>query len=205
MLSGGNFPLEVKDNFDGTWTTTKSIYWNSFISEDTDYRILTVNLIEQMLSIDPTQRPFGDKVLHHPFFWDSKRKFEFLNDVAMFIKANGAREPKFIDTINASGNKVFDKSWMAPLDPALQSDLKHRTYKFDSLTCLVRYIRNKKVHFGEEKEQEIKNLFKHSENNVINYFIERFPRLVFHIFDVTTKNNHLFNGDFIEKYLMFNM
>lgn len=46
---------------------------NLFFAED----IVAMNLIEQMLSVEPEKRPSAERVLKHPFFWSLEKQLQF--------------------------------------------------------------------------------------------------------------------------------
>lgn len=39
--------------------------------------IVARDLIEQMLSMQPSRRPLADSVLKHPFFWSQEKELQF--------------------------------------------------------------------------------------------------------------------------------
>lgn len=39
--------------------------------------IVAMNLIEQMLSMEPEKRPSAERVLKHPFFWSLEKQLQF--------------------------------------------------------------------------------------------------------------------------------
>ena len=146
-----------------------------------------------MLNDNPNERPIAEKIEYHGAFWDSKKKMEFLTDVAMFMKIkDNPNVSHFVAPLEANSSHVIAGNWITPLASALKRDLQNRTYQSGSVNSLLRYIRNKKTHFMHEKKQEIKDVFGPSEDDVIVYFIQLFPKLILHILDVVVQNNHLF-------------
>lgn len=39
--------------------------------------IVARDLIEQMLSVEPSRRPLAESVLKHPFFWSQEKELQF--------------------------------------------------------------------------------------------------------------------------------
>ena len=201
MLSGGSYPFDV--NIINTPCTKKlSKAYIEFIKVETDEKILALNLIEKMLNDDPNQRPTAAKIEHHPTFWDSKKKMDFLTDVYM-KNENDPNVPKFVAALETKKSQVIGGNWMTPLADALKEDLTNRTYQFDSLDSLLRYIRNKKTHFVDEKKQEVRDAFGTSQDEVIVYFTRLFPKLIMHVLNVVAQNIGMFETVFKDKYLKF--
>jgi serine/threonine protein kinase len=47
--------------------------------------IVAIDLIEQMLSMEPQRRPSAESVLKHPFFWSLEKQLQFFQ---VTIKSN---------------------------------------------------------------------------------------------------------------------
>lgn len=43
-----------------------------------------MNLIEQMLSVEPEKRPSAERVLKHPFFWSLEKQLQFFQVLTAF-------------------------------------------------------------------------------------------------------------------------
>ena len=68
--------------------------------------------------------------------------------------------------------------WPRQLDPCLVSELKKfRKYDPTLFTDLLRFIRNKKNHYRELSD-DIKQLLGETNESFMNYFLEKFPRLM---------------------------
>ena len=199
MLSRGFYPRDV-ELINENYTIKVSDAYKEFIKVDTDERILAVNLIEKMLDGVQMQRPSAAKIEHHPTFWDSKKKMDFLTDVYM-KNENDPNVPIFVAALQANKSQVIGDNWMTPLADALKEDLKKRTYESDSIESLLKYIRNKKTHFAHDKVK-VKKFFG-TQDDVIVYFLGKFPKLILHVLNVVVNNSFMFETSLKDEYLKF--
>lgn len=205
MLSGGFYPFDVNE-LNEHHTKTETAAYNDFINVNTDERILALNLIEKMLNDDQNQRPIVETIEYHPTFWDFQEKMKFLTDVVMLMRVkNDPNVPIFVAALEANKSQVFTGNWADRLDSVLQKDVRVKNLKYPSFESLIWYIRNKKTHFVEEKVKAIKDVFGCSEDDVIVYFIELFPRLIINVLDVVVENINIFNVDFKDQHLKYYM
>ncbi|XP_062617880.1 serine/threonine-protein kinase/endoribonuclease IRE1-like [Saccostrea cucullata] len=152
------------------------------------------NLIEKMISYDPTQRPTAKTVLQHPFFWSRERQLMFFQDVSDRIEKEAA-DSEVVQHLERGGLEVVKFDWRRHITEELQNDLrKFRTYKGQNVRDLLRAMRNKKHHYRELPE-EVKNSLGAIPDQFVYYFTTRFPKLLTHTYYamMCCKHERVFN------------
>uniref|UniRef100_A0A8C3TAR3 Uncharacterized protein n=1 Tax=Chelydra serpentina TaxID=8475 RepID=A0A8C3TAR3_CHESE len=126
----------------------------------------------------------GD-LIHHPFFWTRENRFEFLVDVGNHPDiekyTDGSQIVKALNCNKATTGKHFYQ-WTKKIDQDVlkNMNLKKRhshPYK-DTVTDLLRFIRNVGAHYGVKPQW-----FKEIIQNPSQYFVDRFPDLIFYIYE----------------------
>ncbi|TRY85507.1 hypothetical protein DNTS_016009 [Danionella cerebrum] len=141
--------------------------------------IVARNLIEQMLKMDPEQRPSAERVLKHPFFWSLEKQLHFFQDVSDRIEKEPLDGP-IVRQLERGGRAVVRSDWRDHITVPLQSDLrKFRSYKGGSLRDLLRAMRNKKHHY-RELPGEVQESLGRIPDEFVSYFTCRFPQLLLH-------------------------
>lgn len=178
VLSGGLHPFG--DNFrrqanilSGQYTLEKLNYLeNEYEARD---------LLKQMFSVNPKERPPASTILKHPFFWSKAKQLTFLQDVSDRIE----KEPITADIIKALQSNsiaVVRGDWKMHIGEALQEDLRRfRTYQGTQMRDLLRAMRNKKHHY-RELPQVLRDSLGTIPDEYVTYFTHRFPRLVMHTY-----------------------
>ncbi|XP_064478803.1 serine/threonine-protein kinase/endoribonuclease IRE1-like [Ornithodoros turicata] len=138
-------------------------------------------LIDQMLQVDPSERPSINSITKHPVFWSPRKQLEFFQDVSDRIE----KEPpdsSIVRSLERSGFEVVKGDWREQITEELQKDLrKFRTYKGNSVRDLLRALRNKKHHYRELPEAlqaELGTI----PDEFVGYFVTRFPLLLLHTY-----------------------
>jgi len=138
-------------------------------------------LISSMIAFDPNNRPSIDTVLHHPLFWSKSKKLQFIQDISDRIEKEGERSDVVI-LIETGKWDVIRGDWKRYLPVDIQTELnRHRTYSSNSLTALIRAIRNKRHHY-RELPTEVQEILGPVPDAFMSYFEEKFPRLIYHCY-----------------------
>ncbi|KAJ8317880.1 hypothetical protein KUTeg_002971 [Tegillarca granosa] len=146
----------------------------------TDYYVRR-DLIESMISTDPSDRPTAKEVLKHPFFWSRSRQLMFFQDVSDRIEKE-TEECEVVQRLETRGLEVVKFDWKKHITVELQNDLrKFRTYKGQNVRDLLRAMRNKKHHYRELPD-DVKNSLGSVPDQFVFYFTSRFPRLLIHTY-----------------------
>uniref|UniRef100_A0A4W4DU46 Serine/threonine-protein kinase/endoribonuclease IRE1 n=1 Tax=Electrophorus electricus TaxID=8005 RepID=A0A4W4DU46_ELEEL len=141
--------------------------------------IVAINLIEQMLSMDPEKRPSAERVLKHPFFWSLEKQLQFFQDVSDRIEKEPLDGP-IVRQLERGGRGVVKGDWREHITVPLQTDLrKFRSYKGGSVRDLLRAMRNKKHHY-RELPREVQETLGSIPDDFVFYFTSRFPHLLLH-------------------------
>ncbi|XP_053902680.1 serine/threonine-protein kinase/endoribonuclease IRE1 [Malaclemys terrapin pileata] len=143
--------------------------------------IVARDLIEQMINMDPQNRPSASCVLKHPFFWDLERQLQFFQDVSDRIEKESLDGP-IVKQLERGGREVVKMDWREHITVPLQTDLrKFRSYKGGSVRDLLRAMRNKKHHY-RELPLEVQETLGSIPDYFVCYFTSRFPRLLLHTY-----------------------
>ncbi|XP_062874793.1 serine/threonine-protein kinase/endoribonuclease IRE1-like isoform X2 [Trichomycterus rosablanca] len=141
--------------------------------------IVAMNLIEQMLNMDPENRPSAERVLKHPFFWSLEKQLQFFQDVSDRIEKEPLDGP-IVRRLERGGRAVVKGDWREHITVPLQTDLrKFRSYKGGSVRDLLRAMRNKKHHY-RELPVEVQETLGSIPDDFVFYFTSRFPQLLLH-------------------------
>ncbi|KAK7053035.1 bifunctional endoribonuclease/protein kinase ire1 [Paramarasmius palmivorus] len=140
------------------------------------------DLIQRMLSDEARDRPDTTTCLLHPFFWDSGRRLNFLQDASdrFEIMCRDPRDHHLITLEDGAGN-IVGNDWYARMDKVFIENLgKFRKYDGRSVQDLLRALRNKKHHYQDLPENVKRHLGAMPEG-YLAYFTRRYPRLFMHV------------------------
>lgn len=147
--------------------------------EEMNNNVIARDLIEQMISPDPEDRPSTACVLKHPFFWSPEKQLLFFQDVSDRIEKEPLDSP-IVVRLETAGRSVVRTNWRMHISVPLQTDLRRfRTYKGNSVRDLLRAMRNKKHHY-HELPREVQETLGELPEGFVSYFTCRFPRLLMH-------------------------
>ncbi|KAF1395499.1 hypothetical protein PFLUV_G00012140 [Perca fluviatilis] len=154
-------------------------YSLSHFMDDIHDDVIAQDLIEQMISGEPSARPSTACVLKHPFFWSPEKQLLFFQDVSDRIEKEPADSP-IVVKLETAGRAVVRTNWRMHISVPLQTDLRRfRTYKGNSVRDLLRAMRNKKHHY-HELPPEVQETLGELPEGFVGYFTSRFPRLLMH-------------------------
>jgi len=178
VLSGGLHPFgdsyrRQGNIIAGQYTLDKLTYIeNEFEARD---------LLKNILTIDPLQRPSSSTLLKHPFYWDKARELSFFQDVSDRIEKE-KESADILKSLQSNSIAVVRGDWKMHIGQLLQDDLrKFRSYQGTQVRDLLRAMRNKKHHYRELPE-ELREELGTIPNEFMSYFTRRFPRLVMHTY-----------------------
>ncbi|KAH7882970.1 hypothetical protein F5I97DRAFT_1900991 [Phlebopus sp. FC_14] len=146
------------------------------------------DLITKMLNPDACNRPETTSCLLHPFFWDSGRRLNFLQDASdrFEIMCRDPRDQNLV-LLETGAFDVVGADWHSRLDKVFIENLgKFRKYDGKSVQDLLRALRNKKNHYQDLPEHVKRHLGPMPEG-FLAYFTRRFPRLFIHVHDVISE------------------
>jgi serine/threonine-protein kinase/endoribonuclease IRE1 len=141
------------------------------------------DLIKSMISANPISRPNTTKILHHPLFWNSGKRLEFLLKVSDRFEIEKRDPPSLLlQKLEAHADRVHQGDWHRKMSAEFLENLgKYRKYNTEKLMDLLRAIRNKYHHFNDMSEslQREMNPLPHG---FYKYFNDKFPNLLMEVY-----------------------
>ncbi|KAI3653401.1 hypothetical protein MP228_001348 [Amoeboaphelidium protococcarum] len=162
------------------------------------------DLVQNMIRFHPDDRPSMDTVLMHPFFWPLSKRLQFLSDLSDRLDVEDKASSTMIADFNSLGQEVFSPSgWHNKVDRRLFANLgKYRKYDNDSLTDLLRAMRNKRNHFND-LPQELQAVMGPIPDGYYTYFNTRFPQLLMVAYNfVLSQTSSLMTEPLFQQYLL---
>ncbi|KAJ3820981.1 hypothetical protein F5880DRAFT_1486977 [Lentinula raphanica] len=147
------------------------------------------DLIEKMLSSDSSLRPDTSSCLLHPFFWDSSRRLNFLQDASDRFE-NMCRDPRDAHLIELEKDalEIIGSDWHSRVDKVFIENLgKFRKYDGKSVQDLLRALRNKKHHY-QDLPDNVKRHLGVMPEGYLSYFTRRYPQLFLHTHRVISES-----------------
>ncbi|KAJ3786055.1 hypothetical protein GGU10DRAFT_386963 [Lentinula aff. detonsa] len=147
------------------------------------------DLIEKMLNPDSSLRPDTSSCLLHPFFWDSGRRLNFLQDASDRFEIM-CRDPKDLHLIELEKNalRIVGPDWHSRVDKVFIENLgKFRKYDGKSVQDLLRALRNKKHHY-QDLPDNVKRHLGAMPEGYLSYFTRRYPQLFLHTHRVISES-----------------
>ncbi|CAL8128723.1 unnamed protein product [Orchesella dallaii] len=163
-------------------------------------------LFQWMMEKEPKNRPRIQQVLNHPYFWDWKKSFQFLLDVACCLYDKKA------DSNIKSLRKKIDQTYLERMlllqqNPNWKSKISTRRlellmkrksnygrkdYDEESVMMLVELIRDKVMHSGDVvdellSEEDFGERGSLSKEKYAKFFLTTFPDLVIVLFRILAK------------------
>ena len=148
-----------------------------------NYSFEADDLIRQMLSHDPRNRPDATTILRHPYFWDAASKLQFLCDISdryeheKFVSQTSAE----LAALDALGSDVIGKTndFLRALPKSFIAQMEtQRKYTGSRMLDLLRVIRNKKNHFHDLPEDVKAIMMGGSAEGYLDFWAKRFPSLL---------------------------
>ncbi|KAF7319470.1 hypothetical protein HMN09_00285600 [Mycena chlorophos] len=160
-----------------------------------------VDLISAMLNSEASERPDTTTTLLHPFFWDSGRRLNFLQEASdrFEIMCRDPKDPHLL-ILERGALGIVGNDWQSRLDRLFLENLgKFRKYDGRSVQDLLRALRNKKHHY-QDLPDNVKRHLGPMPEGFLAYFTRRFPRLFLHVHsvvgDTTLRSESMFRSYF---------
>jgi serine/threonine-protein kinase/endoribonuclease IRE1 len=113
-------------------------------------RMIAPNPCDRYLpvSIFVNIRPNAVQVLRHPYFWDEKRRMDFILELSDRLNLEQRDPPSLLlQRVESASAEICGKDWTHRIDDAFMKDSRvNRSYDGKKINDLIRLIRNK-VHF----------------------------------------------------------
>lgn len=103
--------------------------------------ILALELISDMIRVDPTKRPKVEAILKHPMFWDEKTISSFFQEVSDRLEGAVICIPQNLEN---NPKLIYDDEWSSYFPTGIVKNLvSHRkNINFKSVRELLRAFRN---------------------------------------------------------------
>ncbi|XP_010033599.2 serine/threonine-protein kinase/endoribonuclease IRE1b [Eucalyptus grandis] len=173
-VTGGRHPF--KDSLKGKSNIEK----NTMDLSPVEFMPEAADLFARLLNPNPNLRPKALEVLHHPLFWDSKKRLSFHREISDWVqpKARGGTDPDLLEKLESIAQRVFDEEWNGKIDCEFIKHMgKFKAYEFKKVTDLLRIVRNTFSHY-RELPPEIQEIVGTSPEDLDSYFTRRFPKLL---------------------------
>ncbi|XP_024018755.1 serine/threonine-protein kinase/endoribonuclease IRE1b [Morus notabilis] len=206
-ITGGEHPFGNDDDRDQN-IKNKAYKPDWFLIKDFPE---AVDLISSLIKFEAGERPQANKVLHHPLFWDAKKRLEFLCHTGDCLKEESTlsddKKTALLRRLEPTANKIVGKNGWGKVrwDKKILNDKIKKDhpnflcgYKFGSVKHLLLFIRNKYAHYVHDPE-EIQKHFGTQDEGFGDYFTSRFPMLFFEVYNVVRdccKDDVLFKAYF---------
>jgi serine/threonine-protein kinase/endoribonuclease IRE1 len=171
-LTGGKHPFGEKLEREGNILKGN----HKLDSLKSDEKLIYYNLIKSVIRLVALDRPPIEAVVNHPMFWTQKKKLDFFTHVSNRLKLKDNNTKSLVNELNKYQNNIYKQNdWM--IDEMRQKVDKSR-YKYqNSVTEIIRFIRDKSQHLDEWKDLLGKNA-----DEYIEYFTSRFPTLLIYTY-----------------------
>jgi serine/threonine-protein kinase/endoribonuclease IRE1 len=167
------------------------------------------DLILQMISHEPENRPTATQVLQHPYFWPTDRKLQLLCDVSdcyerqkntlVDDKETRASSSSELDALEAKRIFVWTGDFLKRLPPRIITEAgKQRKYTGTRMIDLLRLIRNKKNHFHDLPDEVKFGDMAGTLDGYYHFWSAKFPSLLVNIHCLIIERELKDNADFRE-------
>ena len=192
-LTQGSHPFDKDGKFMREANIVKGFYNLDSLDCMGDFQWEAKDLIGEMLSKNPKERPDAAAILTHPFFWSPEDRLEFLCHVSdafeheKFEEDRRRREEQnceFSDSLSyleEFGDIILREArgdFLRVLPGEFKDTMaKQRRYKGESVLDLLRALRNKKNHY-EDMPDHVKEKVGSLPAGYLGFWTRRFPSLL---------------------------
>ena len=185
-LTQGSHPFDKDGKFMREANIVKGYYDLDALTILGDYQWEARQLVGQMLSHNPKERPDAATILTHPFFWGAEDRLEFLCHVSDAFESEKYNEQEdhvseplaFLESHAPLINEDYSGDFLRALPQPFKDTLgKQRKYKGESLLDLLRALRNKKNHY-EDMPDAVKERVGPLPAGYLGFWSSKFPSLL---------------------------
>ena len=184
MMTQGRHPFDVGGESLGRDLNIKENRSDLQVLRLYDYTYEADDLIMQMLSHEPHNRPDTATILTHPYFWSVDTKLEFLCELSdRFELEKTQLDPPspILAALEAQAPNVIgpSKDFLKALPRGFLTEMgRQRKYTGSRMLDLLRVIRNKKNHFGDLPEHVREMMGGGTAEGYFGFWGKRFPSLL---------------------------
>ena len=191
-LTQGSHPFDKDGKFMREANIVKGFYNLDGLDCMGDFQWEAKDLIGEMLSKNPKERPDAAAILTHPFFWTSEDRLEFLCHVSDAFEHEKFEKDKLyaqgedwdypsLDHLEKQGDTILKEAkgdFLKALPNEFKDTMaKQRKYKGDYVLDLLRALRNKKNHY-EDMPEHVKEKVGPLPTGYLGFWTRKFPSLL---------------------------
>ncbi len=184
VLTKGSHPFDCGDRYMREVNIRKATFSLDGLDVLGDFAFEAKDLVEQMISSTPQQRPRTRAVMSHPFFWAAKKRLGFLCDVSDHFEKEPRDPPsEALQNLEALAPSVACRGvaggdFLKRLPKEFVDSLgKQRKYTGDRMLDLLRALRNKRNHY-EDMSEALRRMVGTLPEGYLGFWTRRFPNLL---------------------------
>ncbi|TLS21120.1 uncharacterized protein PpBr36_10573 [Pyricularia pennisetigena] len=180
VLTKGSHPYDRGDRYMREVNIRKGSFDLSKLEVLGDYAMEARDIVERMLSFEPSERPTARDVMRHPFFWSAKKRLAFLCDVSDHFEKEPRDPPSLPLQIleEAAPDVITSGDFLRQLPREFVDSLgKQRKYTGSRMLDLLRALRNKKNHY-EDMPESLKKVVGPLPEGYLSFWTRRFDTLL---------------------------
>ncbi|KAI1005155.1 Sensor for unfolded proteins in the ER [Podosphaera aphanis] len=179
VLTKGYHPFDCGDRFMREVNIRQGKYDLRALEVLGDYTYEAKDLIGSMLAAEPKGRPYAHQVMAHPFFWNAKKRLNFLCDVSDHFEKEQREPPSpALQELESYAPGICGNDFLKLLGKDFVESMgKQRKYTGTKLLDLLRALRNKRNHY-EDLSEKLKREVGPLPDGYLSFWTRRFPQML---------------------------
>lgn len=180
VLTKGSHPYDKGDRYMREVNIRKGSFDLGKLDVLGDYTQEARDVIERMLSFEPSDRPTAKDVMKHPFFWSAKKRLAFLCDVSDHFEKEQRDPPSHALQVleDAAPDVIRSGDFLRQLPRDFVDSLgRQRKYTGSRMLDLLRALRNKRNHY-EDMSDSLKKVVGPLPEGYLSFWTTRFENLL---------------------------
>jgi serine/threonine-protein kinase/endoribonuclease IRE1 len=180
VLTNGSHPFDCGDRYMREVNIRKGTYSLEPLSSLGEFAYEAKDLISSMLHANPKSRPTAKEVMAHPFFWDDKKRLDFLVDTSDAFEREQRDPPSdALSHLESYGPSIIkNRDFLKSLPKEFVESLgKQRKYTGTKMLDLLRALRNKKNHY-QDMSDHLKMVTGPLPDGYLGFWTRKFPDLL---------------------------
>jgi serine/threonine-protein kinase/endoribonuclease IRE1 len=186
VLTNGMHPFDTGGRYMREVNIRKNNYSLEQLESFGELAFEAKNLVEWMLNRNPKHRPTAKEVMAHPFFWDAKKRLDFLVDTSDAFERE-PRDPPSEELTRLESHSpriIKNKDFLKSLPKEFVDSLgKQRKYTGNKMLDLLRALRNKKNHY-QDMSDHLKSVTGPLPDGYLTFWTVKFPGLLITCWDL---------------------
>ncbi|EJT71797.1 IRE protein kinase [Gaeumannomyces tritici R3-111a-1] len=189
VLTKGSHPYDKGDRYMREVNIRKGSFDLGKLDVLGDYAQEARDVVERMLSFEPSDRPTAKDVMKHPFFWSAKKRLAFLCDVSDHFEKEQRDPPSYALQVleDAAPHVIRSGDFLRQLPRDFVDSLgRQRKYTGSRMLDLLRALRNKRNHY-EDMPDSLKKVVGSLPEGYLSFWTTRFENLLIVCWGVVRK------------------